>query len=126
MIVATPVDGLIRTLRALRVPDDAAGMVRAVRACLESLHGVCTPEAPVDDRGDGKPGRVDLVVTLPGLPLLFIECDRLNPREKSIRKLKGLPGTRLILLRGVERDDVVDGVRIVGVAIEGGEGARRS
>ena len=114
-------DWAIEQLRAVRVPDDARGMVAAVRACIEgpTIKGVAIPEAHVNDRGDGKPGRVDLVACCPGLPLLFIECDRLSPRAKSIAKLKLLPGRRLVLLRGVTRDDWVDGVQVIGLAIEG-------
>lgn len=44
-------------------------------------------EVPVDSRGDGMSGRVDLVVRPPNGRLVAIECDQWYPRTKSIHKV---------------------------------------
>jgi len=58
-----------------------------VEAVLVSMGLDVVREFEVEDRGDGRKGRVDLVVMDQGQPLIGIECDRAEPRNKSIRKL---------------------------------------
>lgn len=51
--------------------------------------GYCQTEVMVDDRGDGRRGRVDIVFHPRGR-IVGIELDRITPRKKSIAKLKSL------------------------------------
>jgi Helix-turn-helix domain len=55
-------------------------------------------EHPVPDRGDGRPGFIDLLVTAPWV--IGLELDAISPRAKSIKKLQFVDGLRVILLRG--------------------------
>jgi hypothetical protein len=55
-------------------------------------------EYPVPDRGDGRAGVLDLLVTTPWV--IGLELDAVNPRTKSVRKLQFVDGLRVILLRG--------------------------
>lgn len=63
----------------------------------------------VGDRGDGRRGRVDIVVRLvTGQPIAAIEIDRRSPRAKSIRKVTGHPAAcKIILLRDPSPDQVI-------------------
>ena len=45
-------------------------------------------EVLVEDRGDGRKGRIDLIVNEAGYSQIAIELDRKTPRKKSIFKLK--------------------------------------
>src|SRR5690606_30036414 len=56
-----------------------------------------TAEHQVEDRGDGRQGRVDILVTSPAV--VGIELDRLSVREKSVFKLCQVEGYRVAVLR---------------------------
>lgn len=55
-------------------------------------------EVPVADRGDGTPGRIDLV-GLRGEEVVAIEADRITAREKSIAKLTAFRQPGVVVLR---------------------------
>ena len=55
-------------------------------------------EVRVEDRGDGRPGKLDLVADGHGLKIA-LELDRLEPREKSLWKLRRFDGVRVVVLR---------------------------
>lgn len=59
-------------------------------------------ELVVPDRGDGRRGRVDLFVDLPGRKPVAIEIDRGGPRAKSLFKLRSLHAWRVVVLRGTD------------------------
>ncbi len=52
------------------------------------------------DRGDGRPGKIDLVGVRGG-EVLAIECDRGKSRDKSIEKLRRFRQTAMVVLREV-------------------------
>lgn len=80
--------GLIEILRSLSSEDRHSArafhdaFVRAIQAAGWTVHR----EHRVSDRGDGRPGVVDVVVTAPAR--LAIELDRQSPRQKSLDKLR--------------------------------------
>lgn len=66
---------------------------------LTSLGFSVTREYPVEERGDGRSGRIDLLAEGHGLRIAM-ELDRKTPRKHSIEKLRRIPDAiRLILLR---------------------------
>lgn len=62
-----------------------------------------TAEHQVEDRGDGRQGRVDILVTSPAV--VGIELDRLSIREKSVFKLSQVEGYRVAVLREAAEHD---------------------
>lgn len=94
---------------------DATGLHNEVQAYMEKHGYMCTREYPVADRGDGRPGRVDLVAEQGDLKLA-IEIDAANPRAKSSVKLIQVENAvRIVLLRGDRRAMAIpDGVDLVG------------
>jgi hypothetical protein len=54
-------------------------------------------EFPVDNRGDGVAGRIDLVVTSP--VSIGIELDHASTRKKSLYKLSRFKGAGVVVLR---------------------------
>ena len=62
-------------------------------------------EYPVQDRGDGRKGYIDLVVLEPSRAA--IELDNVNPRRKSLMKLKTFDGERLVVLRRTRTIEVL-------------------
>ncbi|RYM64727.1 Conserved phage C-terminus (Phg_2220_C) [Serratia quinivorans] len=83
---------------------------------LLSQHGLtCRREFPVDDRGDGRGGEVDILVTDESGRRCGIELDWKSPRRKSITKLNSIGGG-LVVLRDVNhRGDYLDsGVLVIG------------
>ena len=66
-------------------------------------------EVRVPDRGDGRPGRVDLVAHHADYGWFALEIDRKTPRRKSARKLRSLPSPGFVLLRVGPRLVKVDG-----------------
>lgn len=54
-------------------------------------------EAPVSDRGDGRTGKVDILVRKPCV--IGVELDRASARAKSITKLSKIDGYRVVMLR---------------------------
>ena len=54
-------------------------------------------EHAIPDRGDGRSGRVDLLITHPNI--IGIEIDAVSPRTKSLFKLRQIDGLRVLVLR---------------------------
>jgi len=69
-------------------------------------------EYSVDDRGDGRAGRVDLVAMCSGGQTVGIECDRAAPRMKSITKLKQLDYGIIALRESGEGAALVSGISV--------------
>jgi len=101
-------------LTRLQVPDDATETHKKVAAFLERNGFYCRNEFRVPDRGDGRPGKIDIYAERGNLRLA-IEIDRETPREKSIYKLRQVKGAlRLILLRaGPANIETPEGVDVV-------------
>ncbi len=55
-------------------------------------------EVRVQDRGDGRTGRIDLVAEKGGF-IIAIEVDRFSPRKKSIYKLLHYPASLRIVIQ---------------------------
>ncbi|WP_068370857.1 hypothetical protein [Kerstersia gyiorum] len=70
-----------------------------------------TLEYSVGDRGDGRDGKVDILVTSPAV--IGIELDRVSVREKSIFKLGQVDGYRVAILRSVSQADTPAGLDAV-------------
>lgn len=77
--------------------SDAQSFHAGVIAEMLAAGWVVESEVAVDDRGDGRIGRVDILVTKPCV--IGIELDRASPREKSVFKLKQIRGYKMIGLR---------------------------
>jgi hypothetical protein len=97
-----PSDGDIRDMLAF-LPDYAfASALQFHGAVYDYLtaHGWnCSIESRVADRGDGRPGRVDIVVhAIAGD--LGIELDNISPREKSRIKVASFLGGGFVVTRG--------------------------
>ena len=107
-------------IRALSVDNDSWKCNQQVREYLAKMGFECKAEIPVPDRGDGHAGRIDLTATR-GDEKYAIEIDYLNPREKSIFKLRHLAGSfsKVILLRGGIQDGVLGGdIRVIQLKIK--------
>jgi len=79
-------------------------------------------EAPVPDRGDGRPGRLDLIARGHGL-VIAVEGDRLSPRGKSLAKLRSAAADlRVVVLRGRGASVPPAGIdAVLGLGWEGGD-----
>lgn len=79
---------------------DARSLHDAAEAAMRAAGFETHREFPVEDRGDGRRGFVDLFCTrdTDGVEV-GIELDRASPRAKSIRKLGAVSGLRVIVLR---------------------------
>jgi hypothetical protein len=75
-------------LSRLPMDLDAAAFHAAAEASLAALGFECKREVPVQNRGDGHAGRLDLVASRRGVRIAFEFDDRM-PRRKSIAKLAG-------------------------------------
>lgn len=98
--------------------NDAASLQSSICTALRAIGFEVKAEYPVPDRGDGRPGRVD-IYAVSGSEVYAIEADWRNTREKSAFKLRQLDAFRVIALRDAEFMDVPDGIHAV-VAIGGG------
>ena len=78
--------------------SDAHGTHAAVRSALDDDGWRTETEVGVPDRGDGRPGRIDLSAEKGGVALA-IEIDRETMRAKSITKLRSARGFRVGVLR---------------------------
>lgn len=99
-----------------RFPATDAATLHDQAVELLSQHGLtCRREFPVDDRGDGRGGKVDILVTDESGRRCGIELDWKSPRRKSITKLNSIGGG-LVVLRDVNhRGDYLDsGVLVIG------------
>lgn len=88
------VDGFVADLskvNGLKVPDNARKAQEAVASYLETIGFDCRLEIPVENRGDGKAGRIDIVAIKDGMTAA-IEIDRGSVREKSVFKLSQMEG----------------------------------
>lgn len=68
-------------------------------------------EVEVPDRGDGRCGRVDLLVTAP--VRVAIELDRGSVRTKSVNKLQQIDALRIVVLRDKREHEDVHGLDAV-------------
>lgn len=95
--------------------DKAGELHDAVEAAIVDAGFDCQREYPVADRGDGRRGRVDLLVTGNDGEQCGIEIDRINVRDKSIAKLKQLSDGFILVRDGVitERYEF-DGIAVIG------------
>ncbi|MDH6372796.1 hypothetical protein M2444_004625 [Paenibacillus sp. PastF-3] len=82
----------------------------------------CKNELFINDRGDGKKGRVDIVAHKDGITLA-IEIDRLHPRKKSILKLQGINAYRILILRGTVKCVIPSGIHAI-CSINGGNDSK--
>ena len=98
-------------LRMLEVSDNASDCHREVLSAMQDAGFDCDIEYPVEDRGDGHGGRIDIFASRSGLRYA-IEIDRGTAREKSVFKLQHLPPdiVKIILLRGGDTDCMKDGI----------------
>jgi len=92
-----PLD-VVRALSALRLPDDARAAHDAVEKELRNFGWNVEREVRVLDRGDGRPGRIDLHAWYKSLRF-FVEIDRKTPRRRSLLKLRGACGPGIVVLR---------------------------
>lgn len=89
-------------LQTLQAPEDAGAAHSLVSNTLKQLGFAVRDEYPVENRGDGRKGNVDVVAERDGFRLA-IEIDRSTPRKKSVIKLKAVADCyRLILLRNYD------------------------
>ena len=71
-------------------------------------------EYPVPERGDGREGRIDIVVTDGNGTRCGIELDRISPRQKSLLKLDAVESGICVLRRGDIARRTEQGVLIIG------------
>ncbi|GEM_PF-162890 len=71
-------------------------------------------EYPVPERGDGREGRIDIVVTDGNGTRCGIELDRISPRQKSLLKLGAVESGICVLRRGDIARRTEQGVLIIG------------
>ena len=91
----------------LQVDDSASIAHKQVVEYLNNLGYKCEIEFKVQNRGDGRSGRIDIVAYKDSIKLA-IEVDRMSPRNKSIFKLlNGVDDTydRYILLRNFNNQE---------------------
>jgi hypothetical protein len=90
-------------------PDTAGAVHGAAIEALRAAGFEVRTECGVDDRGDGRSGRVDIVAEHDG-GSVAIEIDHRNPRQKSVHKLRRFSGFRLLALRGIALPNLPDGI----------------
>ncbi len=79
---------------------------------LENKGYICIKEYKVNDRGDGRSGRIDIVAKN-NAETIAIEFDNISPRNKSIYKLKNFNADKkYILLRVGNTNKIIDGIFI--------------
>ncbi|WP_196913765.1 hypothetical protein [Pseudomonas nitroreducens] len=106
-------DRLVGLLARRFSADSAVDLHNEVQGFLEEQGFECVREYPVEDRGDGRAGRVDLVVKGDDGSLCGIELDRDAPREKSLFKLAQLPAAIVLLRSPYDGPDCIDGVAVI-------------
>lgn len=106
-------DRLLSLLARRFSADTATDLHNEVQDFLEGQGFECVREYPVEDRGDGRPGRVDLVVKGDDGSLCGIELDRDTPRDKSLFKLAQLPSAIVLLRSPYNGPDCIDGIAVV-------------
>lgn len=114
--------GAVRELRqslaGLGTFDDAKAAHDAVEQALRLAGWTTEREVRVDERGDGRPGYVDLVATK-GEDVVGIEIDAHCVRQKSITKLQQVDGVtcRLVVLRAVSEGTICTSEFLDGVVV---------
>lgn len=99
-------------LKGIVVDDNARQAQMQVVNKLSQYGFNCQLERPVDNRGDGRTGRINIFATKEGIDYA-IEIDWQSPREKSIYKLKQFSNAKkIILLRG-GKSNPIDGIDLV-------------
>lgn len=105
---------LIKLLEGKFDFDKASTLHDAVEAEIIAAGYSCIREFRVADRGDGRPGRVDLLVSDSDGDVCGIEIDRINVRDKSVVKLKQLADGFILVREGIVSERyVMDGVPVV-------------
>lgn len=105
--VAGVLEGKLSGASALEFHDSAIATLQA--AGLE-VHR----EYQVPERGDGREGRIDIVVTDGNGTRCGIELDRISPRQKSLLKLGAVESGICVLRRGDIARRTEQGVLIIG------------
>ena len=77
----------------LKLTDNARMAQLEVRDYMEDMGYSCKLEVRVDNRGDGKTGRID-IVCYKDSEIIAIEVDRKTERRKSIIKLNNFHATQ--------------------------------
>jgi hypothetical protein len=118
--MSTFADQVLHDLAPLTLLPDHAGAFQArVAQRLEAAGWAVEAEVCVSLPGSARRGRVDLVASQCACRVA-IECDRLSPRDKSIRKLLAMSvDVRLVLLRRrLPIELLPSGVLVVGLEVE--------
>ena len=99
--------------------DNAAECHNEVISLMQSHGFVCQREYPVDNRGDGHGGRIDIYASRDDR-LYAIEIDRNSARDKSVFKLAQLSDevVKIILLRGGDTNCVKDGIHYFSLKVK--------
>lgn len=93
---------LRRVLAELRVPDAPGPALDAVAAAIVRAGWAVERGVPIENRGDGRAGRLDLLATR-GNMRIAIEVDGPEPRERSVARLRSArTGLAWLLLRGAD------------------------
>ncbi|MDR2057654.1 MAG: hypothetical protein LBP83_05125 [Dysgonamonadaceae bacterium] len=105
-------DFLISVFSKIEIRDNASMAHNEVIKSLLNNGFACRKGFAVNDRCDGREGRIDIFAEKDGVNYA-IEIDRINAREKSISKLKSIENAlKIILLRGGERFEI-EGIDLV-------------
>lgn len=105
--VAGVLEGKLSGASALEFHDSAIATLQAAGL---DVHR----EYPVPERGDGREGRIDIVVTDGNGTRCGIELDRISPRQKSLLKLGAVESGICVLRRGDIARRTEQGVLIIG------------
>ena len=105
--VAGVLEGKLSGASALEFHDSAIATLQAAGL---DVHR----EYPVPERGDGREGRIDIVVTDGNGTRCGIELDRISPRQKSLLKLGAVESGICVLRRGDNARRTEQGVLIIG------------
>lgn len=94
-------EATIEALKGLRPigPLNATALQDEAEAALRGTGMAVLREVIVNDRGDGYRGRIDLVARHEDGSCCAVELDNRSVRAKSMRKLRGFHGGRVIGLR---------------------------
>ncbi|WP_232001855.1 replication protein [Shimwellia blattae] len=107
-------DELITLLEGKFDFNKAAALHDAVEAMIIDAGYECIREFRVADRGDGRPGRIDLLASNGEGDVCGIEIDRITPRDKSAVKLKQVASGFILVREGVVSDHYeLDGIPVI-------------
>lgn len=105
-------------VNSLKVTDHAKTAQNETVKYLESKGYFYKTEVVVDERGDGRTGRVNIVAKKNGRTI-GIEVDRCSPRKKSINKLKQNDfDTKVVLCRGGKDRYMLDDIFVIPIQIK--------